>query len=278
MNEQEKNDENDPIATLVRLAGRRPEVNAERTARVRAAVADEWRAIVRRRRIMRVGIAAALAATIGGVMLVRREATPMAPTVTPIAAAEKTHSLEWNGGDLRIARGTQIRFDGTNVATLVYGAVYYADDQPGGGITLHTPFGDVRDVGTRFEARVDEHSLRVRVRDGEVRVRDRVARTGMELLATNTSIEERTIATSGAEWTWIEEAAPPIVLEGKTFDAVLRTVAIEKGLTLDWNGRTGPTLHGDMPLSINEALDAATAAAGATYRIEGDRLIVRGRS
>ena len=37
------NDENDPIATLVRLAGRRAEVNADRTARVRAAVAEEWR-------------------------------------------------------------------------------------------------------------------------------------------------------------------------------------------------------------------------------------------
>ena len=273
------NDERDPIAMLVRLAGRRPEVNAERTARVRAAVADEWHATVRRRRIVRVGIAAALAATIGGVMLVRREATPIAPTVTPIvAAAEKTHSLEWNGGDLRIARGTQIRFDGANVATLIHGAVYYADDDGGAGITLHTPFGDVRDVGTRFEARVDEESLRVRVRDGEVRVRDKVARAGMELLATKTSIEERSIATSGTDWAWIEEAAPPIVLEGKTFDAVLRTVAIEKGLTLDWNGRKSQTLHGDVPLSINEALDAATAAAGATYRIEGDRLIVRGRS
>ena len=43
--------------------------------------------------------------------------------------------------------------------------------------------------------------------------------------------------------------------------------------------RSGPdqTLHGDVPLTVNEALDAATAAAGVTYRIEGDRLIVRGR-
>ncbi|HYC60015.1 MAG TPA: FecR domain-containing protein [Thermoanaerobaculia bacterium] len=272
-----EHDEKDPIATLVRLAGRRPEVNAERTARVRAAVADEWRATVRRRRIVRLGIAAALAAVISGALLLRRDVTRPAPAPAPMAA-ENTHAVEWNGGTLRVARGTRLRIDGPNTATLVHGAVYYADEKREAGITLHTPFGDVRDVGTRFEARVGENSLRVRVRDGEVRVRDRVARAGMELFATKTTIEERSVATSGADWAWIEEAAPPLVLEGKTFDAVLRTVATEKGLTLDWNGGTSQTLHGDVPLSINEALDAATAAAGATYRIEGDRLIVRGRS
>jgi ferric-dicitrate binding protein FerR (iron transport regulator) len=272
MNDEEK----DPIATLVRIAGRRPEVNAEMKARVREAVAQEWRSTLRRRRIAKFGVAAAVAATIGGVLLVQRDVVPVTPAPAPLAA-ERTVSREWNGGTLRIARGTQLRFDGAKEATLLHGAVYYADDA-GGGITLHTPFGDVRDIGTRFEARVDDDSLRVRVRDGEVQLRDRVARAGRELLATKTSIAERAIATSGADWAWIEEAAPPIVLEGKTFDAVLRTVAIEKGLTLDWKGGTRQTLHGSMPLSVNEALDAATAAAGATYRIEGDRLIVRGRS
>jgi ferric-dicitrate binding protein FerR (iron transport regulator) len=277
MNERDaNNEEKDPIATLVRLAGRRPEVNAERTARVRAAVAEEWRSTVRRRRIVRVGIAAALAATIGGVMLVQRDGTPTAPA--PITAAAKTHAVAWNGATLRIARGTRVRFDGAHEATLLHGAMYYTDDEPGAGITLHTPFGDVRDIGTRFEARVDDHSLRVRVRDGAVQLRGRTARPGMELLATKSSVEQRTIATSGAEWAWIEEAAPPIVLEGKTLEDVLQTVAIEKGLTLDWNRRTDPALHGRMPLSVDEALDAATTAAGVTWRVEGDRLIVRGRS
>jgi hypothetical protein len=34
------------------------------------------------------------------------------------------------------------------------------------------------------------------------------------------------------------------------------------------------TLHGAVPLSLDEALDAATAAAGVTYRIDGDELVV----
>ncbi|MFL6246100.1 MAG: FecR domain-containing protein [Thermoanaerobaculia bacterium] len=268
MNDNEK----DPIATLVRLAGRRAEVNQERTARVRAAVAEEWRASVRRRRWTRVAVAAAVAATIGGVMLTRPHTEPVAPVVTPVATP-----VAWNAGVLRMQPGTQFRVDAPRVATLLRGAIYYANETPGVFVTIHTPFGDVRDIGTRFELRVNDDAVRVRVRDGAVALRDRTAHAGTELLATRTSIAERKIATSGEEWAWIENAAPPIVLEGKTLDEVLRVIAIEKGLTLE---RSGPDqmLHGDLPLSVSEALDAATAAAGVTYRIEGDRLIVRGRA
>jgi len=277
-------DEQDPIATLVRLAGRRPEVDAERTARVRAAVADEWRRTTRRRRWTRVAVAAAVAATIGGVMLIRPRTEPPAPGVVETVEvrdlttpADATTSVEWNGGTLRLDRETHLRIDGARTATLLRGAIYYANDTPGVAVTIHTPFGDVRDVGTRFELRLREDALRVRVRDGAVIVRGTTARAGTELVASRTSTASRTIPTSGEEWAWIENAAPPIVLEGKSLDEVLRRIAVEKGLTLE---RTGPdqTLHGDVPLSVSEALDAATAAAGVTYRIEGDRLIVRGRS
>jgi ferric-dicitrate binding protein FerR (iron transport regulator) len=290
MNDNEK----DPIATLLRVAGPRPKVNPEVTARVRAAVAQEWRAAIRRRRIVRFGVAAAIAATVGAVLLVRPtpETTKVvapAPIVARVGAEtyragaeialpeNTTASIEWNGATLRIAGGTRLRFDAVDAATLHHGAVYYADDASGAGVTLHTPFGDVRDVGTRFEVQVRDDAVRVRVRDGAVLLRATIARAGAEVIATRTSIAERKIATSGAEWAWIENAAPPIVLEGKSLEQVLRLIAIEKGLTLDWNG-SDQRLRGDVPLSVSEALDAATAAAGVTYRIEGDRLIVRGRA
>lgn len=273
--------ENDPIATLVRLAGRRAEVSGERTARVRAAVAEEWKAAVRRRRWTRVAAVAAIAASIAVVLWLRRPETIAPPSVpdAPLVAVanDAPVSMPWNGGTLRLDRGTSVRFDAARTATLQHGAIYYANDAQGAGVTIHTPFGDVRDVGTRFEVRLSADAVRVRVRDGAVVMRDQTAGAGTELVANRTSVTSRSIATSGGEWTWIENAAPPIVLEGKSLDEVLRLIAVEKGLTLE---RSGPdqTLHGDVPLSISEALDAATAAAGVTYRIEGDRLIVRGRS
>jgi hypothetical protein len=125
--------------------------------------------------------------------------------------------------------------------------------------------------------RVAADAVRVRVRDGAVLLRGTTARAGTELIATTTSVAERKVATSGAEWSWIEDAAPPILLQGNTLHAVLRQVAMEKGLQLEWNG-PDQTLHGDVLLSPSEALEAATAAAGVRYRIEGDRLIVGGRS
>jgi ferric-dicitrate binding protein FerR (iron transport regulator) len=253
---------------------------------VRAAVADEWRASVRRKRWTRVAVAAAVAATIAGVLVTRPRTEPPAPVVAPLVEtteirelttpADATSSVPWNGGTLRLDRETHLRFEGARTATLLRGAIYYANDRPGAGVTIHTPFGDVRDVGTRFEVRLSADAVRVRVRDGAVIVRDRTARAGTELLADRTSVTSRTIATSGGEWAWIENAAPPIVLEGKSLDEVLRLIAVEKGLTLERSG-SDQTLHGDVPLSVSEALDAATAAAGVTYRIEGDRLIVRGR-
>jgi ferric-dicitrate binding protein FerR (iron transport regulator) len=280
-------DENDPIATLVRLAGRRSEVDAERTARVRAAVAGEWHATTRRRRWTRVAVAAAIAATIGGVLLTLPRTESAAPTLTPLVETAKarelttpndaTTSVEWNGGTLRLDRETHLRIDTARTATLIRGAIYYANDTPGVAVTIHTPFGDVRDVGTRFEIRLRDDALRVRVRDGAAIVRDTTARAGTELVATRTSVMSRTFPTSGEDWAWIENAAPPIVLEGKSLGEVLQRIAIEKGLTLERNG-PDPMLHGDVPLSVSEALDAATAAAGVTYRIEGDRLIVRARS
>jgi ferric-dicitrate binding protein FerR (iron transport regulator) len=272
------NDENDPIATLVRLAGRRPGVDAERTARVRAAVADEWRASVRRKRWTRVAVAAAIAAGIGGVLVMRPRTEPSAPAPRPfVETAGATKSIEWNGGTLRLDRDTHLRIDTARTATLIRGAIYYANDTPGMAVTIHTPFGDVRDVGTRFEIRLRDDALRVRVRDGAVIVRDTIARAGTELVASRASVTSRPVATSGEEWVWIENAAPPIVLEGKSLDQVLRRIAVEKGLTLE---RSGPDqmLHGDVPLSVSEALDAATAAAGVPYRIEADRLNERARS
>jgi ferric-dicitrate binding protein FerR (iron transport regulator) len=300
-------EENDPVATLVRLAGRRTEVDAERAARVRAAVQEEWRSTLRRRRWLRVAAATAVAATVGGIMLLRTPTATVTPAALPapvVAVVQAVHgttalvpgtelragaevqvppdataSLTWNGATLRLDGGTRVRFDGRAIASLQQGAVYYAGNR--GGITLRTAFGDVHDVGTRFEVRLLDDAARVRVREGAVSMRGTTARAGTELVTTRAAIAQHPVTTTGEEWAWIEEAAPPIALEGKTLEEVLRYVAEEKGLRLaGWKPAVRPAgsrlhvLHGSVPLTASEALDAATVAAGVHYRIEGDRLIV----
>jgi hypothetical protein len=309
MNERGNGDETtDPIATLIRLAGRRPAVNEERVHRVRSTVRDEWRRQVAQRRRIRIGASMistlAIAATVGGVLLFRAEpeATQPWPRAIPpvIARVDSVHglsglafgdelragavvrlgpdasaSLSWNGATLRVDANTSLRLDAANVATLDSGAIYYASDAKT-GVVVQTPFGDVRDIGTRFEVRATRDTVRVRVRDGAVLVRGTTARAGTEFLVSRNDLVQRAVATSGDEWGWIERAAPPVILDGRTLEEVVRTIAEEKGLRVEWQEvrRRDVRFHGTVPLSATEALDAAAAASGTTYRIVGDRLIV----
>jgi hypothetical protein len=189
--------------------------------------------------------------------------------------AGATASLQWQDVILRVDGGTRLRLDRRG-AVIHNGAVYYSADAGHGGVTFRTPFGAVRDIGTRFELRLGTDSMRVRVRDGSVAVRGVTATSGHEVVATADRVVNRAIATTGAEWAWIENAAPPIILEGQHLSAVLRHIADEKGLTLVWRGKD-QILRGSRPLSTTDALDAAAAAADLTYRIEDGRLVVEGK-
>jgi ferric-dicitrate binding protein FerR (iron transport regulator) len=294
----------DPIETLVRLAGRRPRPDADAEARVRAAVQAEWQRGVRARRRTRFGALAA-AAAIAVIVATLTLRTPAPKVIAPaaiVARVESVHgasalaagmnlragarvalpehataSLSWNGVTLRIDGLTELRIDGPASATLTRGAVYVATGNVR-GVIVRTPFGEVRDVGTTFEVRVRGDATRVRVRDGAVTLRGATAQRGIELTATRSAVARRSIDVSGNEWSWIERAAPPVVLEGTTLDDVVARVATEKGLRVEWRGGARDVaLHGSTPLTLDEALDAATAASGATYTIEGQRLIVRTR-
>jgi ferric-dicitrate binding protein FerR (iron transport regulator) len=301
------NEENDAVAALIRAAGKRPSIHAATQARVRAAVEDEWRATIRRRRFTRVGGAlVAIAAGASVVVWFLPQPKPTIPAMMPVVAyvesvrgdaglfagqslrkgvdvqipANATASIRWGRATLRLDGGTHLRIDGLTLATMQSGALYYSDPQRDLSHTIATPFGEVRDIGTRFELRLHDDALRVRVRDGIVTLRDQSAHGGQELIATRAAIEQHAIATTGEEWSWIERAAPPLLLEGKTLAQVLYAVAEEKGLSVEWSDASigKVRLHGDVPLMASEALDAATTAAGVSYRIEGTRLIVGSRT
>jgi hypothetical protein len=123
----------------------------------------------------------------------------------------------------------------------------------------------------------------VRVRDGRVDLRrggaTHSAAAGVELSAdARGAVTERSITRNGTEWDWIVRAAPAIALEGRTLRSVIDAVSREKGLTPVYAPGLGDArLHGNVPLSPDEALQAALAASSATARVEGDRLIVRGK-
>jgi hypothetical protein len=120
------------VAALIRAAGSRPAPVAERAARVRTAVAREWLAEVRARRVRRLlrltGGGVAVLATAATVFLALHQPSTVAPATmppTPIArvvAANGPVPIEIAGGRAAvgqtIAAGSEIRTDGRSRATV----------------------------------------------------------------------------------------------------------------------------------------------------------------
>ena len=121
-------------------------------------------------------------------------AAVMSGTTVTTAAGTLAMTLT-SGVQLRLDASTTVRVDSATDVSLERGAVYVDSagsppTQPGASpIRIHTPAGLVRDLGTRFEVRLAGAGIRIRVRDGQVRVTganrvDARAGAGEELFST----------------------------------------------------------------------------------------------
>jgi ferric-dicitrate binding protein FerR (iron transport regulator) len=320
----------DPIERLVRLAGIRPSVSSERTARVRTAAHAEWTRVVaaqtRRRRFVTTTAGLALAAMV--LLIVQystgrgaRPPVPRAQVATLTAAtgavvvdgqpvADEPLSLTiggsvhasrvihtrrgvfaalrlTTGSMLRMDESTRLRIDSPRVVTLVDGRIYV--DIPGrdSSLDVRTALGSVRDIGTRFEVRVGNGQLRVRVRDGEVIVnadgRTASAGLGTEISSGADGLVTRPVAPFGSDWAWISRTAPPFALAGRTLAEFLEWLSGETGYSIEFQGDADvvaatTVLHGSIDgLTPEEALDVVLPSTRLEYRIVNGRLIVRAR-
>jgi ferric-dicitrate binding protein FerR (iron transport regulator) len=307
MDETGTTNSDDAIAALVRLAGRRPPVPEDAAQRVRAAVHEEWlQSMSRRRQTRWIGSAAAVAAVaiFALVMRMTSSSTQIEPQTPRVAVAAGqtngavifandiyevadggTASLTWGDATLRLDGGTRVRIVSTRELSLERGAVYV--DSNRSGVTIRTPIGAVRDIGTQFEVRLAGDRMRVRVREGRIDLQQgsatHSATAGIELDSdVHGVVTKRSIPRNGAEWNWVMRAAPPIRLDGRTLAEVVATVTREEGVTPVWSDSAARAaasirLHGTMPLAPDEALDSALVASGLTARTAGDRLIIQRR-
>jgi len=314
----------DAIERLLRTAGRRAAPDAQRREQARAVVRGAWRhtqAARARRRWLRVAVPAAAAAAVLVVVGLQTrgvdtppdapvlgrvvtstaairvttasgtrvagagDAIPAGATVETSADTVTTFALE-GGGELRQNADTMVRWIGQRRVAIERGQIYVDSGSPRSeSLVIETFAGLVHDIGTRFDVQVRGRELRVRVRDGIVRLDTGAAAhdaaAGRELVADAAAgVRVQTTTTFGAGWDWILRATP-FRLEGATLEEFLTWVEIEGGRTVVFadsrlRAQTGGTrLHGSiLGLSMDDALDAILPATGLTHHAAGDRIVI----
>jgi len=310
----------DPVESLLLLTGSRHEVSPERLARMRSVAHDAWHESLRDRARTRVrgwiigGIGLAAAATVWITVSLRQ------PPTTPLPGAAQPSSVvarvllatppgSLKAGDtlqagavvdtpagtfltLRLESGSEVRLDAATILhvvdtqhlELVRGAVYY--DGHDTALRIDTPIGTVRDIGTRFELRILDRGVRVRVREGLVRL-DRSGRLddagpGSEMVATSGGVTHGQTPRYGSGWAWTERAAAPFALDGQTLSAFLAWIAREGGWSIQFadealeRSATSTIVRGSIAgLTTEEALSVVLPTCGLEHHVTGGRVTIR---
>lgn len=262
------NDEDEELtARLLRLAGPRAAVPAERSARIQHAVTGTWRVQLRRHRLRRQLLAGTVVlATAATIVVATRLTVPRrieAPSKAQPAVVERvqggTAALsagrtlpigEWieTAADsrtaLRIDGRASMRLDVSSRARLLdaatieleSGAVYVDTGADSAAFAVRTRLGIARDIGTQFEVRLNDDALRIRVRSGLVELRypsgTTAVRGGSEVTVEGDRVVTRQMPAFGPEWQWAAQLAAPFDIEGRSLSAFLEHISREQGWVL----------------------------------------------
>jgi ferric-dicitrate binding protein FerR (iron transport regulator) len=143
----------------------------------------------------------------------------------------------------------------------------------------------IRDIGTRYEVRLSDQELRVRVRDGRVEVSNafgrRDADRGGQLRVTSSGILAGLASTSGADWDWIVRAIPPPQLAGRPLPEFLAWAEREGGRPIRFadpaleRANAATIVYGAIErLTVEEALDVVLPSCGLARRNDGDVITI----
>lgn len=169
---------------------------------------------------------------------------PLGPT-DAVAAGSSLRTGTGGRAALRLRDGVELRLDSSTLialedashARLADGAVYVdagvGSDSTSPAFALETPAGNVRHLGTQYEARLADGSLRVGIREGRVEIDGRGGKVrgdaGEQLVLQQGRVVRSRLASTADEWNWVATITPPFEVEGRSVDAFLAWVARETG-------------------------------------------------
>lgn len=195
----------DPVGQLIRYAGAREPVAAERFERAKQRVGAHWQSVVAderrlhgRLRYRALAAAAGLVIAVGAGLLLWREATPPVSAIATIAQVVGEVRIDGDpavvgdrvatratiettahgrvairldsGHSLRIDRGSRLLATAADRFELAHGGVYVDSGPDGahGPVHVQTTFGIASDLGTQFQLRSSAGTLEIGVREGLV--------------------------------------------------------------------------------------------------------------
>jgi ferric-dicitrate binding protein FerR (iron transport regulator) len=143
----------------------------------------------------------------------------------------------------------------------------------------------IRNIGTRYEVRLSDQELRVRVRDGRVEVATafgtREADRGGQLSVTSSGILAGRAPISGTDWEWIVRATPPPQLEGRPLPEFLAWAERDGGRPIRFadpaleRASAETIVYGAIDrLTVEEALDVVLPSCGLARRADGDVITI----
>ncbi len=187
-----------------------------------------------------------------------------------------------NGGGLRLAAGSVVKGIDARDIRLDSGRVFLDFPEGAPPFVLHTSAGTIEHIGTQFEVEASAVGIRIRVREGIVRMRTTTgtqdAGAGTEVLVSRAGpIVSRKIATYGPDWAWVETVAPEFEIEGQPLAPFLEWVARETGRHIQFtDDRARDTaartrLHGSIRgLAPLEALGQVLSTTSLRFEVHDD--------
>ena len=193
-----------------------------------------------------------------------------------------------NGVELRLDSNTAITLDTERSMSLISGALYLDSSHRTGApetVAIVARGTVIRDIGTRYEVRLTDEELRVRVRDGRVEVLSalgmREADRGGQLRVTPSAILADRAPTAGADWDWIVRATRPPQLEGRPLPEFLAWAEREGGRPIRFadpaleRANAATIVYGAIDrLTVEEALDVVLPSCGLARRTDGDIITI----
>jgi ferric-dicitrate binding protein FerR (iron transport regulator) len=150
---------------------------------------------------------------------------------------------------------------------------------------VNTPAGNVRHVGTQYEARLIGNVLQVGIREGRIEVsgaRASVIGNSGELLSIDDGrVTRSALPPNSPAWNWVTDVTPPFSIEGRTVDEFLAWAGRETGRKIMYTSpeveRTANsvTLSGTVEgLDPRQAVAAVLATTSLTTTIADDSIEV----